>query len=421
MNTLQLYISKSTASVVKLTEINGSDEGRRAASDMKSAVAMLDYPASAKLVFPIIVNTADGYAIHIVRTIPPSRPNHLDATIFVNKKLDVMAEDLIDVIDKVTEIVLAKSVTEDDMTRLRKLFAQEFDLHDKTPRVKASRGNEYAFLHYGDESVRTLSDIISDGLYRPEWSDFKGVVLLDDTISPFTGSMCDLDNQPDIDDEIATTEIDTTHSYTFALPVVTPDGHSLLEFELESSKPLKASPVAGYETSGCPREGAELTNTLHRSRGKTFFERIERWLWGLGGFFLGVFIMWIAGLFSGDKTDASSPSSEIETSTTQQPVAADEAVSYLDSNRIWAKSDMERIDGLSGLFDDLNNFRLDEITGKWADRLSKSQNFSKVVKAAKKSVSKKVDPRRSADHNPTYNREGDTRISWTGYTYWIDP
>ena len=82
---------------------------------------------------------------------------------------------------------------------------------------------------------------------------------------------------------------------------------------------------------------------------------------------------------------------------------------------------MEKIDALKGLFDDLNNYRFDIITEKWAPQLSSSKNFSKIVKAASDAINKKVDPRRDDNHNPTYNRDGDTAISWRGYTYWIDP
>ena len=98
-----------------------------------------------------------------------------------------------------------------------------------------------------------------------------------------------------------------------------------------------------------------------------------------------------------------------------------EATFYLDNNRIWRRDDMEKIDALRGLFDDLNNYRFDMITGKWAETLAASKNFARVVRAANGSVSKKSDPRRSDDHSPSYNREGDNNISWLSYTYWIDP
>ena len=192
MNTLQLYISKSARESARVAEINPSDEGRRAATDMKAAVALIDYPPSAKTVFFIVANVQGGYAIHIVRTIPPTKPNHLDATIFIAKDLDIMAEDLQEVLESVSATVLAKAVTEEDMNRLRHLFSREYDLRDKSPRIKPSRGSDYAYLSYGKDYI-SLAEILAEGLYRPEWSDYKAVCLLDETLSPLmTGRMTNL-------------------------------------------------------------------------------------------------------------------------------------------------------------------------------------------------------------------------------------
>ena len=441
MNTLQLYISKSGDGTTRLAEINPSEEGRRASADMKAAVALVDYPASAKIVFFIVVNVSDGYAIHVIRTIPPTRPNHLDATIFIDKRLDVMAEDMAEILDKVSKIVLAKSVTEKDMSELRTLFAKEYDLRDSTPRIKASRGRDFARLSYGDNSDRTLSDILDEGLYQPEWSGYKGVILLDDTIAMLPNSVVDLDYDEDeeIEDEDETAgdenviegraDANATHSYVFSLPVVLPGGRSALEFELETAAPMKQSPVAGYEVIGQITAGTDRSNKLRRSKGKTLYERLERWIWGLGGVIAGIILMAVVGLF---KSTPSSPSSSPSTSShaTEQrqtdqeqkvAVTTSEAVIYLDSNRIWRRDDMEKIDGLSGLFDDLNNYRFEEITGRWAESLGGSVNFTKVINAAKKSMAKNIDPMRAEEHNPRYNREGDTAIGWLGYTFWIDP
>ncbi|MDE5554779.1 MAG: hypothetical protein K2J10_06305 [Muribaculaceae bacterium] len=459
MNTLQLYISKSARESARLAEINPSDEGRRAASDMKAAVALIDYPPSAKTVFFIVTNVQGGYAIHIIRTIPPTKPNHLDATIFVDKNLDLMAEDLKEVLDAVSSTVLAKAVTEEDMNRLRELFSREYDLRDKAPRIKPSRGSDYAFLSYGNGASLTISEILAEGLYRPEWSDYKAVCLLDNSLSPLPNSMTDLngayddseDDEPqtdpayEADSEEPKDKDGASVSYVFSIPVIMPDGRSELEFELESSRPIQRSPIAGYAVSGKILEGPERVNRLRRATDKTLYERFEKWIWAAGGLLAGILLMAIIGLFRDSpaerptaevyqssqpaaqsaqpaETSAASVNSDNrqQTATTAQP-QPNEATAYLDNNRIWRLDDMEKIEGLQGLFDDMNNYRFEEITGKWAESLGASKNFAKVVKAAEKSVSKKVDPRRHADHSPSYNREGDTGIGWLGYTFWIDP
>lgn len=460
MNTLQLYISKSARESARLAEINPTDEGRRAASDMKAAVALVDYPPSAKTVFFIVVNVQGGYAIHIIRTIPPTKPNHLDATIFVDKNLDIMAEDLKEVLDAVSSTVLAKAVTEEDMNRLRELFSHEYDLRDKAPRIKPSRGSDYAFLSYGNDASMTITDILAEGLYRPEWSNYKAVCLLDESLSPLPNSMTDLNGTyADSEDDAPPTgshyEADTEDnigrdgapvSYVFSIPVMMPDGRTELEFELESSRPIQRSPIAGYAVSGKIFEGTERVNRLRRVTDKTLYERFEKWIWGAGGLLAGIILMVIVGLFSDSSAERPAPevfkSSQPTTQSVQpteetspksassdnqsQTIPASqpqptEATAYLDNNRIWRLVDMEKIEGLQGLFNDLNNYRFEEITGKWAESLGASKNFAKVVKAAEKSISKKVDPRREPDHSPSYNREGDTAIGWLGYTFWIDP
>ena len=204
MNTLQLYISKSSRDNVRLAEINPTDEGRRAAVDMKAAVSMVDYAPSAKMAFFIVVNMPGGYAIHVIRTIPPTRPNHLDATVYIDKNLDVMAEDLEEVLSRVTDIVLAKAVTEKEMAELNRLFGREYDLCDKAPRIKSSRGKDIALLQYGDNSGRSLGDILNEGIYRAEWSGYKAVVLLNDSVSTLGNSMVNLDDpeeEPDADED----------------------------------------------------------------------------------------------------------------------------------------------------------------------------------------------------------------------------
>lgn len=454
MNRLQLYISKSTREFKTLVDINGSSEGRNALADLRSLVAAVDYPASSKSLFYAVVNVRGGYMIHVLRTIPPSRPNHLDASVFVPADLDIMAEDLYEVMATVSEVVLSAAVTENDMARLRELFGREYDSRDRKPRIKPSSGRQAAVLTYDDDAgTHTLDEIVGEGLYRPEWSAYEAVMLLGDGLSGMPGAFVDLDgNDGDEDDDYETDEETgadednhprpgdarktAVRTYVFALPMQTPDGRSSLEFEVECSKTVTRSPIPGYEIKGRPAEGPEAVNRLRRSLTAGAVSWKYKLIWAGLGFVAGIILSaLVSSLFSGsDKpadvmaetvTEASAqPEKAAETKT--RPKAAPvsehtEASYYLDSRRVWKRDEMEKIDGLKGLYDDLDNFRFDRLTGEWADRLSNSKNFSRVIKAAGRAVSKKTDPRRDAEHNPRYNREGETGIGWLGYTYWIDP
>ncbi|MDE6542297.1 MAG: hypothetical protein K2L74_09810, partial [Muribaculaceae bacterium] len=96
-----------------------------------------------------------------------------------------------------------------------------------------------------------------------------------------------------------------------------------------------------------------------------------------------------------------------------------DAINYLDSNRTWNRTEMERYAALAGLFDDMNALRLDRLTGTWAQTLKDSKNFGAIVRAAEGSARKKVDVHRQG--RDTYNKPGDNAIGYVGYTYWIDP
>ena len=94
-------------------------------------------------------------------------------------------------------------------------------------------------------------------------------------------------------------------------------------------------------------------------------------------------------------------------------------MAYLDANRVWDRNEMEATEGLAGLFDDINSYRFNRLTTYWEPLLAGSDSFSTVLEAVRRSGTKR-NPR-TGIHQPEYNREGDTKINWRGYTYWIDP
>lgn len=429
MSKLQLYISKSGREQVRLADINADSVVSGAIKDMRATVANVDYPASDKSVFYIVDNIQAGYCIHIIRTIPPTKPNYLDATIFVGSETDIMAEDLADTIAVVTEKMLASAVTDADMKELEEFFAVDYDNKDKVKRIKPSRGSETAYVACSGR--RSFESLISEGLYRPEWSAYKCVVVIGDDFGMMPGTVVDLDEveseaekprrkSKDVAEDKVADEEATLH-YGFVLPMTTPDGHTTLEFEVESSKPITRSPISGYEIAGKAKEGE--VNRLRRGNDDGIYGKLGRLIWIIAGFVVGVVVMMIASLFDVEDSHAEKASSSAshEKVASTEGVESSEATAYLDNNNIWQREQMERIEGLQGLFDAMNQFRFDELGGKWSKELSGSKNFARVARAAQKARSKKVDPRRDKDHNPCYNREGDTRINWVGYIYWIDP
>lgn len=468
MNRLQLYISKSASDFKTLVDINGSSDGRSALSDMRAVVAAVDYPTAAKEVFYAVVNVRGGYMIHVLRTIPPTRPYHLDATIFVPAALDVMAEDIEDVMAHVTEKVMASAVTEDDMEELRDIFSREYDERDRKVRIKPSSGNQPAVLSYDDDGGCTLSDIIAEGLYRPEWSGYKAVLLLEAGQAVMPGATVDFDDDSDDYDEDGPEPEETSgpqkkerhakvYDYIFGLPMQTPDGRTTLEFEVECSKPITRSPIPGFVIKGRVSDNPEKVNLLRRVNPGAGVALLHKLKWFGIGLVAGIIIMAVVNFTSSDdkKSETASDPVPVEqpakTSKTkekpekkaeskkedvrkteskkEEPKKEDvkavteptEATRYLDAHRVWKRDEMEKIEGLQGLYDDLDSFRYERITDEWSKKLAASKSFGSVAKAVRQAVGKKSDPRRDAAHNPNYNNKGETSINWLVYTYWIDP
>lgn len=112
---------------------------------------------------------------------------------------------------------------------------------------------------------------------------------------------------------------------------------------------------------------------------------------------------------------APTPEKASENASPAPAAAQGSAIDYLESHKVWNRSEMEQYADLKGLFDDLNNYRFDKIIDHWEAKLSKSANFARVVKAARNSRQK------SRSLPATHNKAGDEDITWITYTYKVDP
>ena len=96
-----------------------------------------------------------------------------------------------------------------------------------------------------------------------------------------------------------------------------------------------------------------------------------------------------------------------------------QAIDYLDNNKTWKREEMDQFDNLQGLFDDMNQFRLQQIIGKWKQELEASERFQEVVSVAKKNLRNGWNPA-VGNHKPYYNRPNDNAIAVKNYVYWLD-
>lgn len=105
--------------------------------------------------------------------------------------------------------------------------------------------------------------------------------------------------------------------------------------------------------------------------------------------------------------------------TADDPQALNEAIEYLDKNKIWKKSKMDAYQALIGLYDDMNNFDLESLRDKWKEKLHDSNTFQKICESAENTLNNHWEPRQG-DHNPTWNPDNDESINVTNYINWLD-
>lgn len=96
-----------------------------------------------------------------------------------------------------------------------------------------------------------------------------------------------------------------------------------------------------------------------------------------------------------------------------------QAIAYLEGNKVWKRSEMETYKSLQGLFDDMNEFKLDKLISSWSQELQLSTRFQKVVTVAQKNMSHKWNPA-TGQHTPYFNKPGDEVIKVINYIYWLD-
>jgi len=240
--------------------------------------------------------------------------------------------------------------------------------------------------------------------------------------------------------------------YRFELPVKTSELGAPIRFEIHTKRDLTESPVEGYTLLDDIREGPTKVNHLEYTGSTPGASRRLAVILTAAGLLVGIAIGWLLGR-PGDASatkpeptatetaaatvpaaDAPAPASEPAATpapaptqqtpaTTPAPTATPakasaEAIAYLDANPKWIKADMDKFPELQGLFDDLNNYRIERIISHWGPLLAASKNFKAVATAAEGGRYKE---KVKALAGTTHNKAGDTVINWRGYTYRIDP
>lgn len=220
--------------------------------------------------------------------------------------------------------------------------------------------------------------------------------------------------------------------YRFEMPVKSSELGAPIRFEIHTKRQLTESPIEGYLLLDDIKEGSGRTNHLQFAASTPGVPVRQCFIYLgaalIAGFLLGWLIMGGGGQSKASApaetviTDVTveAPAQEKETKTAEavdptpedkaeapqetpanaeptrpapEPAPAgavtDASIAYLDANPKWTRDELERQPGLAGLFDDMNNYRLDRITAVWGPKLKKSKRFEKVAYHAGESVRKK--------------------------------
>ncbi len=235
--------------------------------------------------------------------------------------------------------------------------------------------------------------------------------------------------------------------YCFELPLVNSDYGAPVRFELHTKRRISQSPVDGYILLDDIQEGPARTNYLGYAGASTPLS--SKLLYGAIGLVAGIVMMLLVGLCSGpgdqestlapaadpkaeptavvapptppadditgDKPEAAAPQTAAAPAPETNESMAD-ALKYLNDNRRWTKSDLEKYAATRGLFDDLNHYRVDRIVNVWGPKFKDCERIQLIVDHLQKGVAKK-----KSDLSGTYNRDDDEVIVIQSYLNRVDP
>lgn len=248
--------------------------------------------------------------------------------------------------------------------------------------------------------------------------------------------------------------------YGFELPVKSSELGAPIRFEIHTKRELAESPLEGYALLDDMKEGAGRFNHLQYTGSQPGVPVRMTFIYIAAALVAGFLLGWLI-MSSGNKDNnpavvdvvVEQPLAEtVEPEkakpvqeTPQEPKQAEEkapeepkatvdeqpsqntnapsenvtaeAIAYLDNNTKWTRDDLDKHPGLAGLFDDMNNFRLERLYTYWGPRLEKSSRFKKVATHARQGFTKKI-----FKPEGTYcTGNGDRTITVQSYLNRIDP
>lgn len=183
MSKLQLYISKSFKGYKVLFNVNPSEDITAHIRELRDNLAKVTYDATEKNIFYLLSTIESGTFVTILRTIPSEPVDHLAAWIFIPRDTVIELEELKQVVTTTVRKVSGERVSAQDTADLRELFGKDYPIDPEAPAlIESNVRAEMAFRRYNGDTGKSLDTFFGDGLYQLYYSDYSGIMLIDDDL-----------------------------------------------------------------------------------------------------------------------------------------------------------------------------------------------------------------------------------------------
>ena len=91
----------------------------------------------------------------------------------------MIAAELSEVVQRVTRVVSSPAVTTEQLNDLQQLFSHQYDCDPNAPAIAASTGRDFAVIHYGGTTGRSLADFLGEYIFQPQFLNWSAIILID--------------------------------------------------------------------------------------------------------------------------------------------------------------------------------------------------------------------------------------------------
>lgn len=209
-------------------------------------------------------------------------------------------------------------------------------------------------------------------------------------------------------------------------------------FSIETRHKLKHCPIQGYET--------ENLSLCESNRGVNQLIVNDNWKIKVKYFLYGIASVIVAGIIyagcqaldnyefqlgwppikeiksnkvpTNEDTDRyQQDNQEVEE---QEDVNVTSAIKYLDGTDVWNKDSLDFYDVTRGLYEELNEFKCQNVVNRYNASLMSSNRLKQVKEALERNSNEGFDPRKGKEGNDgRYNPENDKKISVPNYIDWL--